>query len=435
MMIFKKTLFAIALSSLFAISANAFTIYDAIISAHENNNDISARINELKAAKMNRPIAYSGFLPTVQVGSTYNNTMNKKGPNKGLKNEYGSGQISVSQNLYQGGGTLSTVKKFDELIDATYESFKAASYNLSYNVVNAYEGVEYARAVLQLSDENEKLAKKNLEFTEIRFKYGDTTKTDIYLSEASYEQARAQKEQAIGQLSSALATFKYTVGVEFPNHVEPILIDDTHVPNNLNELLTLALNNNPNIKAARAAFNAAKQDVNISRARALPTVDAQASANRSTLRKADIIYNQNTDYNQVMVSVSMPIINTSIYPQISQSSYTADQRKFEFYDTEEKVRAQAIQAWSTFKAAKAIILASKKSVEASKNALDGTEEEVRIGTKTTIDLLQAQTGYYQSQVSLRDAERQYKLGVYGILQLIGFIDTVELADIKTRATY
>jgi outer membrane protein len=179
-------------------------------------------------------------------------------------------------------------------------------------VVNAYEGVEYARAVLQLSDENEKLAKKNLEFTEIRFKYGDTTKTDIYLSEASYEQARAQKEQAIGQLSSALATFKYTVGVEFPNHVEPILIDDTHVPNNLNELLTLALNNNPNIKAARAAFNAAKQDVNISRARALPTVDAQASANRSTLRKADIIYNQNTDYNQVMVSVSMPIINTSI---------------------------------------------------------------------------------------------------------------------------
>jgi outer membrane protein TolC len=60
---------------------------------------------------------------------------------------------------------------------------------------------------------------------------------------------------------------------------------------------------------------------------------------------------------------------------------------------------------------------------------------VRIGTKTTIDLLQAQTGYYQSQVSLRDAERQYKLGVYGILQLIGFIDTVELADIKTRATY
>jgi outer membrane protein TolC len=115
MMIFKKTLFAIALSSLFAISANAFTIYDAIISAHENNNDISARINELKAAKMNRPIAYSGFLPTVQVGSTYNNTMNKKGPNKGLKNEYGSGQISVSQNLYQGGGTLSTVKKFDAL--------------------------------------------------------------------------------------------------------------------------------------------------------------------------------------------------------------------------------------------------------------------------------------------------------------------------------
>ena len=59
-------------------------------------------------------------------------------------------------------------------------------------------------------------------------------------------------------------------------------------------------------------------------------------------------------------------------------------------------------------------------------AYEAVKEEVKVGTKTTIDLLDRERELFNAKVNLRQAQSELVISAYTILQLMGAIDAVDI---------
>ena len=70
-------------------------------------------------------------------------------------------------------------------------------------------------------------------------------------------------------------------------------------------------------------------------------------------------------------------------------------------------------------AAKANIENFKKQVQASEVSLDGTKQEMEVGSKILLDVLNAQSELLNAQLQLVKAEKDYFLGGYRLMAAMG----------------
>ncbi len=63
----------------------------------------------------------------------------------------------------------------------------------------------------------------------------------------------------------------------------------------------------------------------------------------------------------------------------------------------------------------------KKQVAANKIGLDGTEQELKVGSKILLDVLNAQRTLVDSQLNLVRAENAYLRSAYGVVSSMGML--------------
>jgi outer membrane protein TolC len=80
-----------------------------------------------------------------------------------------------------------------------------------------------------------------------------------------------------------------------------------------------------------------------------------------------------------------------------------------------------VESWQNYLAAKANKESFKKQVEANKVSLEGTMEEMRVGTKILLDVLNAQSELLKAQLSLVRAEETYLLEGFKLLSHMGIL--------------
>ena len=75
--------------------------------------------------------------------------------------------------------------------------------------------------------------------------------------------------------------------------------------------------------------------------------------------------------------------------------------------------------WNNLAAAREIIRSAKEQVSAAELALDGVRQEYFVGSRTTLDVLDAETEVVTARISLVSAERDQIVAAYQILGSIG----------------
>ena len=70
---------------------------------------------------------------------------------------------------------------------------------------------------------------------------------------------------------------------------------------------------------------------------------------------------------------------------------------------------------------------SKKQFEANQIALEGVKEEFELGTRTNLDVLDAEQEFLDSQVSMISSENNSKLSMFYLLLSIGSLSPEELS--------
>ena len=82
-------------------------------------------------------------------------------------------------------------------------------------------------------------------------------------------------------------------------------------------------------------------------------------------------------------------------------------------------RENVIRAWRQLDSARSRVTSFEAQVSANEVALNGVRQEALVGSRTTLDVLNAEQELLNSQVSLIQARHDVQVSYYGVLAGIG----------------
>ena len=329
----------------------------------------------------------------------------------------------MTQPIYNGGRTQANVNRAKDQVMAERANLLAQEQTSFTNTVNAYVGVIQAQDLLTLNINNEQVLQKQLDATNDRFRVGEITRTDVAQAEAALAGATAQRQTAEGNLATARATFVQIVGFYPPaDLVEP---QPLALPIRAeNDAAAMAAANNPNVISAQFNDSAAKDAVDVAFSQLLPQLSLQGQAfqeQNSGGRSSDI-----NGY-QVVAQLSVPIYQGgSEYAAVRQAKQTEQQSARLVADAQRTAVQSAVNAWETLAAATAAAASTRSQIRANSVALEGVEREAIVGSRTTLDVLNAQQALLNSRVTLVQNLAQLVTASYGVAAAIGRLTAHDL---------
>ncbi|WP_428530804.1 TolC family outer membrane protein [Rhodopila sp.] len=408
------------------------TLSEALAATYSNQPALQAERAKLRATDENVPTALAGWRPTVVLAGSAGSGDGVSRAYNGLTGNIlnvqtdrliGTAQASVTQNLYTGGKTQANVNRSKNQVYSERANLIAQEQTSFNNSVSAYVGVIEAQQLLALDINNEQVLAKQLQATNDRFRVGEITRTDVAQAEAALEGARATRETAVGNLQTARGTFQQIVGVFPPdNLVEPQPLNlPVHSEQESSQLATI---NNPNVITAVFNDAAAKDAIDVAFSALLPQVSLQGQTfqqNNAGSRST------NANGYQVVAQVSVPLYQGGAeYAAVRQARQSEQQTQRLIDDAKRTAVQNAVQAWDTLAAAKASADSTRAQIRANEVALEGVEREAIVGSRTTLDVLNATQLLLQSRTTLVQNLSQVITASYAVAVAIGRLTARDL---------
>ena len=116
----------------------------------------------------------------------------------------------------------------------------------------------------------------------------------------------------------------------------------------------------------------------------------------------------------------MPIYQSGReYSTIRQTKQISSQRQIQIIEATRAVREQVTIAWYAYTASRQSIASAKAQVAAAALALEGINQEYLVGSRTTIDVLNAEQEVLNARLGLVSAEYAQVASSYQLLQAMG----------------
>jgi outer membrane protein len=386
----------------------------------------------LRSTDENVPQALAGWKPTVIVAGTagYGDGYTRQflgstghWQNIRTDRDVATAQTTLTQPLYTGGKVRANVNRATDLVMAQRANLMAQEETSFANAVNAYVGVIQAQQTLALNINNENVLREQLQATNDQFRVGEVTRTDVAQAEAALAGAIAQVETAQGNLQTARATYTQVIGYEPPADLaEP---QPLQLPTRTEQqAVIVAAANNPAVIAAQFNDSAAKNAIEAAFASLLPQVSFQGQIFQEN--NASLRLDQANGY-QALLSVSVPLYQGGAeYSAVRQARETEQQQAQLVYDAQRTAAQNTVNAWETRIAAAAAADSTRTAIRANEIALVGVEREHLVGTRTTLDVLNAQQALLSSQVTLVQNLAQLVTAAYALGQAVGRLTARDL---------
>ena len=115
-----------------------------------------------------------------------------------------------------------------------------------------------------------------------------------------------------------------------------------------------------------------------------------------------------------------------MFSRIREAKQTASQRLSELALTKREAEQDASDAWENFRASKARIVSFESEVRAQEVAFEGVEQEAQVGSRTVLDVLDAEQELLDARVNLVIARRDLIVSGYALLSAIGRLTAQDL---------
>lgn len=412
----KAALLAAALCA--APPAAADTLREALAQAYASNPQLAAARAQQRATDESVVITRATGLPSADVSSGVTEFVDES-PARLL-----SGSLNLSAPIYSGGSVRNGILAAENRIEAGRADLRGTESAVFSQVVASYMDVILGEAIVGLSRNNVAVLEVNLQATSDRFEIGDLTRTDVAQSASRLARARGDLQSAEANLAIARENFIALVGAA-PTALEPPP-PLPGLPASIDQAEDTALANNPDLIAARERTEAAGYDIRVAGAGRMPRLEAFASGGYQNFLGSLQALPGTTANSQASTSaqaglrVSLPIFQGG---QISARQRQAQALSLASLEqaigTERSVIAQVRAAWSSWRAANAIIVSTQAAVDAAELSLEGVRAENSIGNRSILDVLDAEQELLSARVQLVTARRNEYVSGFTLLAAMG----------------
>lgn len=410
----KTFLACLALSA--AWPASAETLRDALVKAYQSNPTLTGARAAQRATDETVPLARSEGLPSARTTWSANQGVwVTGGEDRSL-----SGQIGVTVPLYQGGSVKNSTLAAKTRVQAGRADLRGTEASLFSAVVAAYMDVLQDQAIVALNRAQVGVLDVNLRATRDRFEVGDLTRTDIAQSEARLARAQSGLRAAESDLIGSRERYVQLVGDAPAGLQQPPELPN--LPQSPDNAVGKALEDNPDLIAAGLAAKASGYDVGTARSARLPRVSGVVNGGYTNLLGSDNSVFVPGSQRSVTAGVqaTVPLFEGgALSARVRQSQALLSQAQERVIETERSVIAQTRSAYAAWRASNEVIRSSEVAVSANKLALEGVRAENSVGTRTILDILDAEQELLNSQVQLVQAQRNAYVAGFTLLAAMG----------------
>ncbi|PTB86495.1 hypothetical protein C9940_02170 [Pseudidiomarina aestuarii] len=314
------------------------------------------------------------------------------------------------------------------------QEFAIREQELILRVFNRYAAVLYAEDMLGLAKTKRAAYAAQKQANLFMFENGEGTKTDILESQAKYDLAEADIVEAQNILNDARASLNKVLGRKVEN-IQPLIEDFATLPVepiNLDKWETLALQTNLELAAERHSLEVAEQEVNRSKAAYMPRLDAVMSWNNNVSDTTNT-YNQDATVNSIGLQFTLPIYSGGATPaRVSQSKANLLKAKAEF---DEKANAISIELQKQFNLvldSKLRLTALTTAVNSAQLLVKATHKSIKGGTRTNIDVLNAESQLFEAKGDLLLARYNYLQSYLNLKKVVGTLGFDDLQIVAAR---
>ena len=407
-------------------SASADTLREALVSTYRGNPTLMAQRENLKATDANVAISRSAGRPTVSgtIGVTRDVTRSGRFDVGTGKGPYLNAGVDVGMPLYQGGTVRNDIKASKVRVEAGQATLRAVEGDVFTEAVAAYMDVIRDRATVELNNNNVRVLETNLQATQDRFEIGDVTRTDVAQSEARLALARSRLTLAEGRATASEQNYRRVIGAQPGQLAPPPPLPP--FPQNADQAVQVALIDNPDLIAITRQAEAAGFDVKSVRGTRLPTVSAVASGDWFDATGDDLGLQSGTA-TSVGLTGRVPFYQGGLpAARIRRAQALEGQALEQRVGTERLVVANTRSAFADYEAAADAIKSNEVAVKANELALEGVRAENSVGTRTILDVLDAEQELLNSQVLLVTARRDAYVAGFQLLNSMGQAEAQDL---------
>lgn len=418
----------------------------ALEAAYRNNSELKELQAQVRSRDEGVPQALAGWRPTIYANASVSGEKDIKSgdiksngddgitlPQSGDNFSTVKADLTLQQNIFNGGKTVASTCKAESLVQAARAQLADKEREILVAAVQTYFSVISRTAELEYRISNEKSLKATLDATKAKFNVGEETRTAIAQAEASLAQGTAEREATEAQLEAAKATFEQVTGARPGKLKKPG--EPATLPKGLKEAIEIAKKNNPAILAALHQEKADRSAIKENDADLLPRVDLTGQLSRQNLNSAYKLQTpsgpiKTTDLQtgqMVAVSVKVPVYEGGqIRGKSRELREVAEQRRIQIETARRKVIQQLVEAWETYLSAKANVVSYQTQVKSNEVSLEGTRQEMLVGSKILLDVLNAQRELVNSQLRLVQAEQTYYQNAYNVLAIMGRLNAMDM---------
>ncbi len=401
----------------------AQTLEEALAKAYMNNPTLLAARAELRAVDEGVPQALSGWRPTLEFSYDAGKEHVDSNTTSGTQNRTPkSAAVSLEQNLFQGFRTVSATKEAEANVKAQRARLATTEQTVMFNAASVYMDVLRDGAVLDLNINNERVLGRQLQATRDRFEVGEVTRTDVAQAESRLSSAKADRIQSEGDLVRSRARFLQVVG-EMPGTLKQTGILGG-LPASEKDAIELARAENPDVVAARFTVDSSKSAIKSAEGELLPTLDLVGELNRNDQSSST---SSRTETASVTAQLVVPLYQAgAVSSRIRRAKQVWGQRRQQLDVASWSATQSATDAWKTLETAQAQIAAFSAAVRAGEIALEGVRQEAQVGSRTVLDVLDAEQELLNARVSLVRAQRDAVVASVDLRRAVGTLQAGSL---------
>lgn len=432
-----KTLFRISLliipvifGSLASQAQEVLTLYGAIEAGLKNNFSIIIRQNDARITSNNNTAGNAGFLPTIALTATQNNTITNthqetfsdsiRDIGSAANNTLNAG-IQLNWTLFDGFSMFTNKAMLETLEEMGETEVRATIENTLYAVVVGYYGVLQQQQLIKVHEDAVALSMERKKIMQAKTSLGSGSRlmllqSTVDLNADSINLIREQSllKQYMADLNRLLARVPET----------PFIIADSitlNQPLPYDTLLSKARILNNNLELARGNLDLATLSLKGAQSYRYPRLNLQTAYTFNELNAETGFLKNNRSYGPSFgFSLAYPLFDgNNISRNIRNAAIGINTSEYLLKQTDLDIHTEIYKAYTDYRSNLRMVEMEAINREVAKENVEIAFEKYRLGAINDIELRETQKKYIDSQYELLMAQFLAKKAETNLLQLSG----------------
>ncbi len=415
-----------------------------------------AEANRL-AARETRPQALATLLPQLSARGSYDDT-ESDGSRTFFQSAPGgitivsidsssdatrkSWDLTLRQNVFRWENWVA-LKQADAQVAQAEADYGFAQQDLILRAAQAYFNVLAAQDTLEAAQASYDAIARQLEQSEKRFEVGLIAVTDVQEAKAAFDSASAALIQAKRTLANTQEQLRELTGETYeqlsrPGAAMPLA---TPSPANPDEWVRRAMEQNLRLVSSRLAADVTRQTIRAEQGGHFPSLDLVVTRSGfefdSDFTSGGFRGPNNSDSADTTVSlqVTVPIFSGgATSSRVRQAEYRHRAARERLERTARETERETRDAFLGVSSEAARVQSLKQAVESASTALQATEAGYEVGTRTSVDVLDARRRLFEAQTNYARSRYDYLLNVLRLELAAGTLDAAKVGSVNALLT-